>query len=107
MKKHHRPAPWARQTGNSYHSVPSTSNMIPLSFGALCSFFAPGFRGANRRGVVCVDMLAAGLSVLILVCATMTGARMVGISILKRGGTRAWCWYKWGGMDFEQRAARS
>ena len=34
----------------TYHNVPSTSNMMPFSFGALCLFAISGLSGAKRRG---------------------------------------------------------
>lgn len=88
----------------SYHSVPSTSNIMPFRFGAPCSFVAPGFSGAKRRGAWCIDMLTAVLIQLSPMCVAMVGTRKVGRGILKCGGTRGLRPRKWGGMGFEHGA---
>lgn len=45
----------------TYHNVPSTSNTMPRSLGALCLFSMLGSKGANRLGFVVVDIVALNL----------------------------------------------
>lgn len=104
MKGHHRHEPCTREKGLPYHSVPSTSNIMPFSFGASCSFVAPGFSGANRRWVLCIDMLTAVLIQLNPICVALAGTRSVDRGILKCGGTRCLRPRKWGGIGFERGA---
>ena len=70
----------------THHSVPSTSNTIPLSLGALKGFPLSGFRGAKRRRDP-----GAGLGMLLLSgCSWVVGVCVFGAGVRAGSGGELW-----------------